>query len=165
MSRRLTVALSCFAVVGLSAWAFAQQGAIFQRADGTLEVHSPGPAPVEIEGLGLVPNNGNRESAERASGHYQVVAVGERAILLNSNTGETWYDADTAEHGRAWLPMKRIEPLDAPGDDGAEAHADSAEAHSHESHSHERENGVSHDHEHAEDGHGHEPLTDEPQTR
>jgi hypothetical protein len=110
---------------------------------------------VEIEGLGLA----------QTAGHYQVVAVGERAILLNKNTGETWYDADTAEHGRAWLPMKRIDLRDAPGDGSGEAHTDSAEAHSHESHSHERTTEAGHDHDHAEDGHGREPLTETPQGR
>jgi hypothetical protein len=160
MSRRLIVVQSCTAFLGFTASAFAQQRAIFQRADGTLEVHPP--APVEIEGL--APNNGNRESAERAAtGRYQVVAVDERAILLNRNTGETWYDADTAEHGRAWLPMKRIDLRDAPGDGSGEADTDSAEAHSHDSHSHERATEAGH--EHAEDGHGREPLTETPQGR
>jgi hypothetical protein len=40
MFRRWTVALTCFAMVGLTGWAFAEQKglAVFQRADGTIEI-------------------------------------------------------------------------------------------------------------------------------
>jgi hypothetical protein len=142
MSWKPAVAVCCFAVVGLAALAWAQEGSLSKRPDGSIEMVWTGGIPDDV-----------REQLHARSARFQVIAVGDRAILFNASTGETWYDADTAAHGRAWLPMKRIALSDAESDN--EAHAASAEAHDHHSH----------DHEHAEGGHDHEPLTDTPQSR
>ena len=125
MSQKSVVALACLSALVIGGFVIAEDGvAVFQRADGTIEVEPTN--KFKFAGNGLIEAVAVGELGEPAlksrtvdldfpqevtgvteAGPFQVVAVGDSAILLNVNSGDTWRLLRDGNN-ETWTPIPRI---------------------------------------------------------